>query len=93
MINLNAQGNCASDVKGTGLAACIKEYGDLLGIDVYPKGYSVDLATGDYPTESEYETMIANGEVYPLNNLYDFDQVTPDNDIATSSTGSDNDRG
>ena len=87
MINLNAQGNCASDVKGTGLAACVKEYGDLLGIDVYPKGYSVDLATGSYPTESEYEDMIANGQLYPLNNLYDFDQVTPDNDIATSSIG------
>lgn len=87
MINLNAQGNCASDVKGTGLAACVKEYGDLRGIDLYPKGYFVNLATGSYPTEAEYEAMVQNGELYPLNNLYDFEQATPDNDIATSSTG------
>ena len=87
MINLNAQGNCASNSKGTGLSACIKEYGDLVGIDVYPKGYSINLTSGSLPTQQEYEKMVQNQEVFPLNNLYDFDQTTPENETASSSTG------
>lgn len=86
-ITLNTQGNCTSDTRGTGLGACVKQYGDLLGIDNYTKGWSLNTTSDTLPTESEYKALIQAGTIYPLNNLYSFEQNTPDNEFATGSTG------
>ena len=86
-ITLNTQGNCTDDTRGTGLGDCVKLYGDLNGIDLYPKGYSVDTTTGSLPTEATYKTQIQDGDVYPLNDLFTFEQNTPDNETSTGSTG------
>ena len=86
-IVLNTQGSCASDTRGTGLGDCVKQYGDLLGIDAYNKGWSLNTATDTLPTEAEYKALIQEGVLYPLNNLYNFEQQTPDNEFATGSTG------
>ena len=84
---LNTQGNCTSDTRGTGLGDCVKQYGDLLGIDNYTKGWSLNTTTDTFPTEAEYKTLIQDGTIYPLNNLFSFEQNTPDNEFATGSTG------
>lgn len=86
-IDLNIQGNCTTDTRGTGLGDCVKLYGDLLGIDLYPKGWSLNTTSESLPTEAEYKDLIQAGTVYPLNNLYTFEQSTPDNEFATGSTG------
>ena len=84
---LNLQGNCTSDTRGTGLGDCVKLYGDLMGIDLYAKGYSVSNVSGSLPTEVTYKTQIQDGDVYPLNDLFTFEQNTPDNETSTGSTG------
>lgn len=86
-ITLNTQGNCTSDQRGTGLGDCVKLYGDLQGIDAYTKGWSLNTTSGSLPDESGYKDLIKAGTVYPLNNLYSFEQATPDNEFATGSTG------
>ena len=86
-ITLNTQGNCTDDTRGTGLGDCVKLYGDLMGIDLYPKGYSVDTTSGNLPTAVTYKTQIQDGDVYPFNDLFTFEQNTPDNETATGSTG------
>jgi len=86
-ITLNTQGSCTSDARGTGLGSCVKQYGDLLGIDAYTKGWSLDTTSGTLPTESEYVDLIKAGTIKPLNNLFNFEQNTPDNEFATGSTG------
>jgi len=87
MITLNTQGSCTTDQRGTGLGDCVKQYGDLLGIDAYNKGWSLNTTTDTIPTEAEYKALIQKGVIYPLNNLFNFEQQTPDNEFATGSTG------
>ncbi|MCP4984859.1 MAG: hypothetical protein GY928_01980 [Colwellia sp.] len=86
-IILNQQGDCASDTLGTGLAACVALYGDINGIDLWSPSYTLDTTTESLPTESEYKELVQAKTVYPLNEMYDFDQTTPDNEVATSSRG------
>ena len=86
-IALNTQGSCTSDNRGTGLGDCVKQYGDLLGVDLYTKNWSLNTTSDTIPTESEYKDLIQAGTIYPLNNLYTFEQNTPDNEFATGSTG------
>lgn len=86
-ITLNTQGNCSTDQRGTGLGDCVKQFGDLQGIDRYPKGWFLDTGSATMPTESEYKALVKAGTVKPLNNIYTFEQNTPDNEFATGSTG------
>lgn len=86
-IILNEQGNCSTDSLGTGLGDCVKQYGDLVGVDAYRKGYSLNTTTDSLPSEAEYKELIQGLQLYPLNNLYTFDQLTPENERATGSTG------
>lgn len=87
MITLNLQGSCITRARGTGLGDCVKQYGDLLGIDIYRKGWSLDTTTDTLPNEAGYKALIQSEQVYPLNDLYSFEQNTPDNEFATGSTG------
>lgn len=87
-IEFNLQGDCDNDTLGTGLDACVALYGDLNGIDLFPAGtFSLDTSIDSLPTETEYKELIQDKKIYPLNDLYDFDQTTPDNEIASSSRG------
>ena len=87
MITLNLQGSCTTGARGTGLGDCVKQYGDLLGIDIYRKGWSLDTTTDTLPNEAGYKALIQSEQLYPLNDLYSFEQLTPDNEFATGSTG------
>lgn len=87
-IILNRQGTCiGGSSRGTGLGDCVKQFGDLQGIDLYNKAWFIDTTSGDVPDEAAYKALIAAETVYPLNGLYNFEQNTPDNEFATGSTG------
>lgn len=87
-IQLNQQGDCTTNLLGTGLDACIKEYGDLVGIDLYLKGtFALNTTTDTFPNLVAYKLLIQGKTLFPINNIFDFEQTTPDNEIATSSRG------
>lgn len=87
-IEFNLQGDCTNGTLGTGLDACVALYGDLTGMDLFPSGTFVkDTTVDSLPTETEYKELIQGKLLYPLNDIFDFDQTTPDNEIASSSRG------
>jgi hypothetical protein len=87
MINLNAFGNCATDVAGTGTGQCpIDQLGDMLGIALLNKGTALDVAT-DSLTEAAFRDLITTGKLHQLLDREAFEQNTPDNDLYTSSEG------
>lgn len=86
MILRNAQGDCTTETKGTSLGDCVKLYGDLIGIDIYKTGYKIPLS-GALPTEEEYKALIQSEALYPLNDVDEFDQPTPEPEIKTNSRG------
>ena len=83
-------GDCESDVLGTGSGRCdIRTFGDPRGIILFEKGWSLtvgaDLAAT--LTETIYKAQIAQLVAFPLTELYNFEQPTPENEKNTSSTG------
>lgn len=88
MIELNLQGNCTTNFKGTGLDACVAEYGDLTGIGIYTKGsFALTIVSGTFPDEVAYKLLIQEESLFPLLDIFSFEQTTPDNEMATSSRG------
>lgn len=87
MIPINRNGNCTTDLIGSGGRSCdIQSYGDVLGPVLHPKGWSKNVATATITAESwkdEYKAFNA----IPYLGVYDFTQDTPENETATSSTG------
>lgn len=87
MINLNAFGNCATDVAGTGTGQCpIDQLGDMLGSALLNKGTALDVAT-DSLTEAAFRDLITTGKLHQLLDREAFEQNTPDNDLYTSPEG------
>jgi hypothetical protein len=87
MINLNAFGNCATDVAGTGTGQCpIDQLGDMLGIGLLNKGTTLDVVT-DSLNETNFRTLITSGKLHQLLDREAFEQNTPDNDMYTSPEG------
>ncbi len=87
-IELNLQGDCSDSLLGTGLASCVALYGDLTGIDLYTKGsFALDTTSGTFPDEAAYQLLVQGKSVFPLNDIFQFEQNTPDNELATSSRG------
>jgi hypothetical protein len=87
MINLNAFGNCATDVAGTGTGQCpIDQLGDMVGIGALAKGTTLDVVT-DSLTETSFRTLVTGGKLHQLLDREAFEQSTPDNDLYTSPEG------
>lgn len=86
-IDLNLQGNCTVGTRGTGLGDCLAKEGDATGFDISVKSWKLDTTTDTLPTEAEYKALVQAETIYPFNGLYNFDQVTPDSEYATGSTG------
>ncbi len=63
-------------------------YGDLTGIDLYTIGsFALDTTSGTFPDEAAYKLLVQGKSVFPLNDIFQFEQNTPDNELATSSRG------
>lgn len=87
MINLNAFGNCATDVAGTGTGQCpIDQLGDMVGMGALAKGTGLDTTT-DTLNEATFRTLITTGKLHQLLDREAFEQNTPDNDLYTSPEG------
>ena len=87
MINLNAFGNCATDVAGTGTGQCpIDQLGDMVGMGALAKGTGLDTTT-DTLNEATFRTLITSGKLHQLLDREAFEQNTPDNDLYTSPEG------
>ena len=87
MINLNAFGNCATDVAGTGTGQCpIDQLGDMVGMGALAKGTGLDTVT-DTLNEATFRTLITSGKLHQLLDREAFEQNTPDNDLYTSPEG------
>lgn len=83
-------GDCESDTLGTGSGRCdIRSFGDPRGIILFEKGWSLtvgaDLAAT--LTEAIYKSQLASLQAFPLTEIYNFEQTTPENEKNTSSTG------
>lgn len=85
-ILVNRFGDCAADSRGSGLGDCLKQFGDVIGIDVIKKNWALDLTSGTLD-ESAYDGLIQDLEIFPFNNIYNFEQNTPDNERSTGNTG------
>lgn len=85
-ININRQGDCAIDLRGTGLSACEDKFGDLISIGVVEKGWSKNIATDNF-TETDYRTAVQDQVINPFRNIYTYTQDTPDTERATGNTG------
>lgn len=81
---LNKFGDCVSEIRGTGLGDCVKQFGDVIGIDLWVKGSSLGVAELD---QAKYQELIQNLQVFPFNNIYNFEQNTPENERSTGNTG------
>lgn len=86
-IPLNSYGNCTTDTRGSGSRSCdIKSFGDILGCVLFKKGFTLTIAS-DTLTETTYKNNIKAYNFFPYIGLYNFEQSTPENERATSSTG------
>lgn len=87
MIPINRNGDCASDLIGSGTRSCdLGEFGDVIGFFLHPKSFSLNVTT-DVITEASWKELIKDSQVIPYTGIYDFVQNTPENEVATSSTG------
>ncbi len=87
MIPINAYGNCNVDLLGTGLRSCFQaSWGDVIGFNTHPKNFSKTITT-DTITEQSWKNDMKEFDVIPFVGIYDFAQNTPENEVATSSTG------
>lgn len=87
MINLYEYGNCESDLKGSGMPGCTSStFGDLTGIALLKPGTKWVLASDSFD-EATWKAKLKSFDVIPYLGLYNFEQNTPENERATSSTG------
>lgn len=87
MIPINRNGNCEDDLLGSGGRTCdIQSFGDVIGFNLHPKGWTQNIATDEW-TAASWKQLIKDFDVIPYVGIYDFTQDTPENENATSSTG------
>lgn len=83
---INAFGDCNSGLIGSAVDPCsITSYGDLKGIILLRPG--TKITAEDFASTSYWETLIQEKRAFPYLNLFNFEQTTPENETATSSTG------
>ena len=88
MFTLNSFGNCATDLKGSAFRSCdIGTYGDALGIALLSKGSKITLDNTELTPEADWKARIEAMTLFPYLGIYNFEQATPENERATSSTG------
>ena len=88
MSGFNASaGSCTiQNLIGTGTDDCdLGTLGDLLGGAITSKDVKFEIAVDDFL--SKYKENIRKKKIFPLVGLYNFEQSTPDNEMATSSIG------
>lgn len=86
MINIFATGCTTGNTSGTGEGYCdLLTFGDLRGMDITVKGNTFTVATDDFLVKQRSNILAKN--TYPLTDLFNFEQNTPDNEMATSSVG------
>lgn len=85
-IVLDAYGNCDSDLLGSATRSCdITSFGDPIGIELFQKGFNIPVNVADF--EAAWIDGVEEMKILPYIGIYDFTQDTPDNEVATSSTG------
>lgn len=88
MFTLNSFGNCATDLKGSAFRSCdIGTYGDVFGIALLSKGSKITLDNDALTAEADWKARIEAMTLFPYLGIYNFEQTTPENERATSSTG------
>lgn len=80
-------GNCTiQNLLSTGGDDCdIETLGDIVGGAITTKDVKFTIATDVFLTK--YKEFVRKKKLFPLIGLYNFEQGTPDNEIATSSIG------
>jgi len=87
MININAFGQCADDILGTGIGECpITDLGDLQGLGLLKKGTNLTIATDSFD-ETAFRALITDGKLHQVINSYAFEDTTPESERSTSSVG------
>jgi len=87
MININAFGQCADDILGTGIGECpITDLGDLQGSGFLKKGTTQTIATDSFD-EATFRALITDGKLHQVINSYAFEDTTPESERSTSSVG------
>ena len=87
MIKINAFGECADDILGTGIGECpITDLGDLQGSGFLKKGTNLTIATDSFD-EAAFRALITNGKLHQVVNSYAFEDTTPESERSTSSVG------
>lgn len=85
-IQINAYGNCESDLIGSATRSCdISSFGDPVGFPLFSKGFSIPVNVANF--ELAWIDAVKAFSAIPYIGIYDFTQDTPENDRATSSTG------
>lgn len=83
---INAFGDCNSGLIGSAVDPCsITSYGDLKGIILLRPG--TKITAENFALATYWETLIQEKKAFPYGNLFSFEQTTPENETATSSTG------
>ena len=86
MINIYATGCTTASNSGTGQGACdLASFGDFRGMDITENGNTFTIASDVFLTK--HRTNILSKKTFPLTDLFNFEQNTPDNEVATSSIG------
>lgn len=86
-IELNKNGNCATDYTGSGLGSCdITQFGDAKGIILFEKGWSKSIENDTFDLAS-YLLDVKSLKAFPYIGIYDFTQDTPENEKNTSALG------
>jgi len=87
MIKINAFGQCADDILGTGIGECpITDLGDLMGLGLLKKGTALTIATDSFD-ETTFRALITDGKLHQVINSYAFEDTTPESERSTSSVG------
>lgn len=84
--NATASSCIAELIQSTGTDQCdVTTLGDLVGGAITTKDVAFTIASDPFLTT--YKTFVRKKKIHPLIGLYNFEQTTPDNDMATSSIG------
>jgi hypothetical protein len=84
--NASASSCTLQNLIGTGTDDCdLGTLGDLIGGAITTKDVKFNIATDVFLTA--YKENVKKKKVFPLIGLYNFEQSTPDNEMATSSIG------
>lgn len=84
--NATASSCIAELIQSTGTDQCdVTTLGDLVGGAITTKDVVFDIASDPFLTT--YKTLVRKKKIHPLIGLYNFEQSTPENDMATSSIG------